>query len=105
MTKALLRDPVQTRYVQISLPGDPSAQTANARLTFGLDQQTQPLFDHCTLRTGAAAPHSLPHQAIVDIDVRPHLGPLCVRISDSCVSVNSRQYGTDVWWLRAMRHR
>jgi hypothetical protein len=42
-------------------------------LAAGLDQKPQASLDHGTLGTLAARAHRLPHQVIVDVDVRPHV--------------------------------
>jgi hypothetical protein len=61
-----------SRYLEIAFPGNLPSQATNARLTARPNQQAQSLFDSRALGAGAAAPHRLPHQAIIDFDVRPH---------------------------------
>jgi hypothetical protein len=60
------------RWREIAFPGDLPSQTTNPLLTARPNQQTQSLFDGRALRACATAPHCLPHQLIVDVDVRPH---------------------------------
>src|SRR5947208_2495593 len=76
--------------VQIATPRDFPAQTPNACLTAGLDEQPQRTLDNGALGAFAAGTHRFTHQIIIDVDVRTHPTPPCVRIIDSCVSVKAR---------------
>jgi hypothetical protein len=53
-----------------ALPGHLPSQATKAGLAAGLNQQPQPLFNHSALCLRAGAPHRLPHQLVVDVDVR-----------------------------------
>jgi hypothetical protein len=77
--------------VQIAAPHDFPAQAPDPRLTTGLDKQPQGTVYNGALGAFTGGAHRFPHQAIIDIDVRAHLMPPCVRIADSCVFVNAQQ--------------
>ena len=59
--------------MEVVLPGHLPSQTTKAGLAAGLNQQPQPLLNHSALRLCAAAPHRLPHQLVIDVDVRTHI--------------------------------
>jgi len=59
--------------VEITLPLQLAPQAPDGTLGMGLSQKTQAGFHRSFLSARAAAPHGLGHQAIIDVDVRPHL--------------------------------
>jgi hypothetical protein len=76
--------------MQITLPLDLTAKATHGTLSACLNKQPQAGFDRGPLCPRLAAAHSLAHQAIVDLDVCPHLSGafLCVRVPYFCVLVN-----------------
>jgi hypothetical protein len=81
----LLRDSATTRSLEITVPGHLATEPTDAALASRLDQQPQTFLDRGALGSRATAPHHLPHQAVIDIDVRPHTAR-CVRFAELCVS-------------------
>src|SRR5438128_3841283 len=72
--------------VQIAAPRDFPAQAPNPRLTTGLDKQPQGTVYNGTLGAFTGGAHRLPHQAIIDIDVRAHLMPsMCKNLRFVCI--------------------
>jgi hypothetical protein len=72
---------------QIAFPLHLTPQQANGALGMGLGQQAQAGFDGGFLRTRSATPHGLGHQAIVNVNVRPHLLlPMCINITFMCIA-------------------
>ena len=57
-------------------------------------QQPQPLLNHSALRLCAAAPHRLPHQLVIDVDVRTHI-VLCKDRAILCIG--SMAHGEAIW--------
>jgi hypothetical protein len=62
--------------MQITLPLDLTAKTTHGTLSASLNKQPQAGLDRGPLCPRLAAAHSLAHQAIVDLDVCPHLSGL-----------------------------
>ncbi len=81
-----LRRATEPRSLEITFPRHLAAQATHRPLIARANQQAQSLFDHRALRPRAAAAHRLPHQAVVDVDVGPHVP--CVRFDELCVFVN-----------------
>lgn len=76
--RSLLVDASTTRLLQITFPLHFSAKPPNRGLCFRLYQKAQPCLDSSAFCPGAAGPHRLLHQTVVDIDVRSHLvAPMC----------------------------
>ena len=57
--------------MEVSFPDHIASQAADASLAPGLNQETQGLLYHRSLGSGTAAAQGLPHQAVVDFNVRP----------------------------------
>jgi hypothetical protein len=58
--------------MKIALPDYFSPQPPDRALSVGFRQQPQPGFHSGPLGTSPAAPHGLPHQAVVDINICAH---------------------------------
>ena len=69
----LFRLTLETRAIEIAIPGDLPSQAAETALPLGLDQQAERFLHNGPFRSGAAAAHCLAHQTVVDINVGPHL--------------------------------
>ena len=80
--------------MEVALPGHLPSQTTKAGLAAGLNQQPQPLLNHSALRLCAAAPHRLPHQLVIDVDVRTHI-VLCKDRTILCIG--SMAHGEAIW--------
>jgi len=68
----LLWDAIEPRCVQVTFPGHSASESTKTGLAAGLNQQSQCFFHNRALRLRAAASHRLPHQLVVDVDVRAH---------------------------------
>jgi len=90
ITTPLLCYPGLSRRLEISVPGHSPSQATNALLTTSLNQQSQTLLHSRALGACSTAAHRLSHQAIVDIDVRPHDSLLMCNIERFvCISQSS----------------
>jgi hypothetical protein len=56
--------------MKVALPGHFSPEPADRALSVHLRQQPQSCFHSGPFRASSTAPHGLPHQAVVDIDIR-----------------------------------
>jgi hypothetical protein len=63
--------------LEVAFPTNATTQLADTRLRPRLHEQLQRLIDHPSLRRASARAQRLPHQAIVDVDVRAHLTSMC----------------------------
>jgi hypothetical protein len=85
---SLLDKSTETRLAKISVPTDLASKPANGGLRPSLNQQAQSFLDRSALCPRSAAPHCLPHQAVVDIDVGTHPFhlPMCKDIIFLCIT-------------------
>jgi hypothetical protein len=90
MTTRLLRLTLETRGVEIAGPGDLPSQATETGLPPGLDQEAERFLDNGSFRSGTAAAHRLAHQAIVDVNVRSHLQPMCKIHTFLCIEQRAR---------------
>jgi hypothetical protein len=74
----LLFVPPSPQFIQVSLPVNLAAQAPDPGLTPHLHQQPQCFFDRRAFGTCAAAPHRLPHQLVVNLDIGTHRSNLYV---------------------------
>lgn len=68
----LLWNAIEPRSVQVTFPGHLASESTKTGLAAGLNQQSQGFFHRRALGFRAAASHRLPHQLVVDVDVRAH---------------------------------
>jgi hypothetical protein len=69
---SLVQQASQARSVEVSFPPDFAPKATNGGLRPGAYEQAQSGLNSGSFRARPAAAHGLPHQAVVDIDIRPH---------------------------------
>jgi hypothetical protein len=75
--RELLRNSRQARLIEVTLPVDFSTQASNRALRVRFHEQSEPSFDGSFLSAGAAVPHRLAHQTVIDVYICAHENNLC----------------------------
>jgi hypothetical protein len=81
-----LHRPARPARLQVAFPTNAATQLADPRLRPRLYEQLQRFVDDASLGRASARAQRLPHQAIVDVDIR-------AIVQESCVSVNGPSAG------------
>jgi len=68
-------NPAGTHLVKIAFPGHFASEASDARLSFHLDQHSQPGLDHSPLGLKTRRPHGLLDKPVLNDNVRPHGRP------------------------------
>jgi len=71
--RSLLRKPAATGLMEVPDPSYLASKPTYGSLPACLNQQLQPSLNRSPFGPGPAAPHRLPYQAVVNINVRSHL--------------------------------
>jgi hypothetical protein len=72
MTIVLFPNPRQARLMKVTFPNHFSPQPPDRALSVRFRQQPQPRFHGSPFRPGAAAPHCLPHQPVINVNICSH---------------------------------
>jgi hypothetical protein len=75
---SLIVRPARAGLFKIALPLHFASESCDGSLPVRFDQETKPRFHRRFLGPGAAIPHGLAHQAIINVDICPHKTPSLV---------------------------